>query len=391
MKNDKPWVEDLSISANDYANWANQVSADESVTFWALKHNKIEKNQYFEWARNHYELLSLTSDYFQQPANQDLWQQIKSVANWSVNMVPLTQWDGVIFIGCVEPTETNWSFPVQFVLAEPHSLEKYWIELQKEITEVAPVDSPVPVLNLVEQPAPEAPTAKDNPPMEMPAGIFLEPQTTSAPAEVAPIEMPAGMEISIEAAPPLKLDLTPDAPPVNQDPQPTGEVGKGVNKEKDAEAIASLKHTANCDDTELNEAFTTFQQHFSAVLVLVFEGEKLKPWIQDGNWNPIDKNSFDAFEISKPSIFKIVAKTSQPYHGPVSSNEDNDSFFNRWGHAQLPEHVTICPIKYDMHITGMVMAIGSTNSNSLQALSFAEQHTEKLKPLLEKLQINTAA
>ncbi|MCB0407670.1 MAG: hypothetical protein KDD34_05650, partial [Bdellovibrionales bacterium] len=131
MSSKKPWVDPLNIKINDYENWLNQVEPHQSVTYWALIKGKLRAKNYLLWAREHYQLPVLKDSYFAENCNHQLWSQIQSVANWSPEMLPLEQWDGVVFIGCVEPpVDVKWSFPVSYVLASGRSLKKHWQVLQ---------------------------------------------------------------------------------------------------------------------------------------------------------------------------------------------------------------------------------------------------------------------
>lgn len=133
VKEDKPWVSALNIDPNEVMNWAAQVHPDESLTFWCLERGRVPTQPYLEWAKEHYGLAVLKDEYFKTKPNHQLWSQIQTVANWSPSMLPLEEWDGVIFIACVEPPfDVEWSFPVQYVLAPPRALKQRWKQLQKE-------------------------------------------------------------------------------------------------------------------------------------------------------------------------------------------------------------------------------------------------------------------
>src|SRR5262245_9726366 len=118
MRATKPWVEALKIDPQKVSAWAMEVPRHESVTFWCLEKGHLRSAEYFEWARDYYGLAQVSEEYFHQPANRDLWSKIHSVANWSPELLPIEEWDGVVFVACVEPPEgIQWSFPVQYVLA----------------------------------------------------------------------------------------------------------------------------------------------------------------------------------------------------------------------------------------------------------------------------------
>ena len=134
MKMLKPWVEPLKVSPEKYDQWIQATPKGVSVTFWALSEKKLSLDHYLNWARDFYEIPSAANEYFLHTPSVELWNTIQSVANWSAQMVPVDQWDGVVFVACTEPPkEVNWSFPVRYILASPHALSDYWNRLHEEI------------------------------------------------------------------------------------------------------------------------------------------------------------------------------------------------------------------------------------------------------------------
>lgn len=131
MQVNKPWIKELNINQEHVSRWQQQLAPNESLTFWCLIHKKIDSKSYMAWARNHYELASISEEYFlQHQYDLSFWEQIKNVANWSESMLPIAQWDGIIFIGCVEPIKNqHWSFPVRYILTEADTLKKQWQNL----------------------------------------------------------------------------------------------------------------------------------------------------------------------------------------------------------------------------------------------------------------------
>ena len=131
MKSAKEWLSALDIREEDFASWARMAPSQDSLTFWCIDTGKIDGSQYINWARDHFGLASVESNFFDTEPNVDFWQKIESVANWSAEMVPVGEWDNTVFIACVEPrSDVRWSFPVRYLLALPTDLKKYWSNLQ---------------------------------------------------------------------------------------------------------------------------------------------------------------------------------------------------------------------------------------------------------------------
>jgi hypothetical protein len=131
MKSIKPWVNEMGVTEAQMTQWSREAPKGKSLTYWCLENGKIPTDEYLFWARNHYGLAVLKPEFFEQSPNFDLWRNIASVANWSAEMVPLHEWDGVVFVGCVEPLDDiSWSFPVRYIIADAQSLASSWQTLQ---------------------------------------------------------------------------------------------------------------------------------------------------------------------------------------------------------------------------------------------------------------------
>src|SRR5271154_5402920 len=103
MRDSFLWVPALQVRESQFEEWKALAPKQESFTYWCLKTGRLAAHAYFDWAREHYGIAKVESGYFKHRPSFDLWSQIQTVANWSPWMLPLEQWDGVIFIGCVEP------------------------------------------------------------------------------------------------------------------------------------------------------------------------------------------------------------------------------------------------------------------------------------------------
>jgi hypothetical protein len=213
----KPWVTALQIDEGTFASWIAKVPKHESITFWCLDKGHVRLNDYFNWAMNHYGLPFLKADYFGTPANRDLWSKIQSVANWSPELLPLEEWDGTIFVACVEPPEDiRWSFPVQYILASPQDLKMQWERLNSEPTMVSSrhlmdeATSP----GIAPPPVQPPPALVPPPAVQAPALTLSVPNTSSIappppPSEFAVADVPDGLKIDAPEGFKLNLNLPP--------------------------------------------------------------------------------------------------------------------------------------------------------------------------------------
>lgn len=218
MRAVKPWVTALQIDEGTFASWIAKVPKHVSVTFWCLDKGHLRLAEYFDWAMNHYGLPYLQAEYFGTPANRELWSKIQSVANWSPELLPLEEWDGTVFVACVEPPEDiRWSFPVQYILASPRDLKVQWERLHSEPTMV---NTRVSLNDEVTSPSISAPaaapvkTAAPIPPPAIQAPVLnLAPPSADAAATAPKVEAPEGFK--------LNLNLPPSAPVAPETPRAT--------------------------------------------------------------------------------------------------------------------------------------------------------------------------
>lgn len=125
-------------------------------------------------------------------------------------------------------------------------------------------------------------------------------------------------------------------------------------------------------------------------MIMLFEGTKIRPWKWDSPWIATLPSAADAFDISKACVFRVVRRTRLPYHGYLVKNEINENFFRLWGHSELPDHVTICPIQYDSHLVGMLLCVGNKKADTPQHLSQVERITQQLSDAMQKVNSSAA-
>ncbi len=96
---------------------------------------------------------------------------------------------------------------------------------------------------------------------------------------------------------------------------------------------------------------------FEHGLILNFSRNELRPvkwsellWSAKG-----DKP--DAVSLEKPSLFRIVHKSSLPYHGYVNPSDAGIAFFNDFNRGLTAKHVTLIPIVLNGQLDSMLMGL----------------------------------
>lgn len=430
----KPWVSALKIDEGAFADWTAKAPKHESVTFWCLDRGFLRASDYFPWAMEHYGLPLVNSEYFNLPGQRDLWQKIRTVANWSAELLPLEEWDGVILVGCVEPpTDIRWSFPVQYVLAQARDLKAHWERLCGDTTRVMAEEAPTldmeneptspglapataatqPLVKEIKAPPPPPIPQLDGPDglkISFPAGTKAPP-TDSAPPLPPPRssvnESPEGLNINFIGKKALKLDpKAPDGlalPTPNaghdQQEEPTRDIppamiaelkktpGSGftlvsnpdlkanaANGVVDSDQLAPATMEAATSETQaVAWVFQQLKQNFRYSWLLAVQGDMVRVWRWDSACKPASDEALAPIDVGQPSLFRIVSRTRMPYHGHVVESQINTIFFRNWGLRQTPAHVTAVPLMSESHLTAILLAAGEKPAQPDQVLRFCEK------------------
>ena len=446
MSTQIPWILPLGLKPAEVEQWRLELKSGESLTFHALEKGLLDWSKYQEWAINFYQLSAVNEEYFFEPAPMNFWKLIESVANWSPSLLPLEEWDGTIFIGCVEPPPADlvWSFPVQFVLASPVSLKSRWQKYhqpQTTILEMPPAvpdapqgivltPPPMPTESLeltplpqdgsvaeVADPAPEGlsfalgEVKKVELAFDLEVGSgpstpeeFLnqfktpdEPTTVppEAPAETLPENSLVGIKLDmppeVSFIGPAPTELPPAAP------EPETSIDVNVRPESIPElAIATpvgpvppppTETTTSLPEEEaaFTTAFTEMQMFFDQSMYLKWDGQNFLPHKWNQGWKPVDGAEQKTIQIDVPSLFRIVVRTHHSYHGKIMPTPVHESFFKSWGMVGVPDMATVIPIHVQGALHGILLSVGPESSVEARVLEHAEKVAGRLQMKLDQI------
>lgn len=122
--------------------------------------------------------------------------------------------------------------------------------------------------------------------------------------------------------------------------------------------------------TTLSQMKTQFEK--SMILTLDDQETQAMAFAWDENFKDV-KDAASSIILNSPSIFNIVSSTQKPFHGYISPNPINESFFADWNNGRVPEHVTIAPILIKEKVVGMLMGFGTKNTYNKISLNLAEK------------------
>jgi hypothetical protein len=411
-------------------------SGSASFTSFVLKQKLFTEDDYLAWAQRTYELPILKPDFFHMhnPEAQ-IWNNWKNFYSWKPDLIPLAEWDGVLFVGCVEkPEQWKSNSPVCFVLSSPSYLENWYAKYNSQAAaeavpeEVsgthefelkddeslegtqadageAPADSEAleGFENFTSSVVPISKKSEADPAVDFfgsqPSLPKLEKTATGVvlkPAAVAP---------AASASPPVPPPIPPRANTV------TGMTASGVTRiqpKADIPAFeiktptAAIKGVHHLKEylfkyptfaEQLRVICEPIKHHYKKFMLISIDekGEEISPMFWSDLFHPPKNNSNYRLDIQTPCIFSIVSRTVKPFHGPVSTNDVNEKFFEDWNQSEIPEQVTIVPVALKTHFIGMLLAVGEKSAYNNQALKFAEKISEEIVHKLELTQTKKKA
>jgi hypothetical protein len=133
-----PWARGLNIPNETISMWEMQAGQSDLLR-WALANNKINEFTYQDWAKVYYQLPTLDVKFFDQSPKPELWERWGSYA-WSGSFLPIYEWDGVLYIACLEPPNekqkelvASLEVKVGFLIAPISGMKKWWSILSPTI------------------------------------------------------------------------------------------------------------------------------------------------------------------------------------------------------------------------------------------------------------------
>lgn len=145
------WFEHFKEQLQGLTESFEQSGSPLSLLGYALKEQRLRSDDYLPWAMTHYKLPKLQSRFFTEtPLSQEMFAKWATHYPWSVECLPVAEWDGSLIVACLQPPQDFPSTPSSvIVLASFEDLQEAWRKLHPEKTV-----APAPVSSAVED-APE--------------------------------------------------------------------------------------------------------------------------------------------------------------------------------------------------------------------------------------------
>jgi hypothetical protein len=127
MNSNSIWTQFFHLPQEAINQWLQEASDKKSLLLWCMENGALEPHEYLEWARGQYNLPSVGTQFFNENKDFNFWSKLKDQAQWSEEFAPISEWDGMIYIGCLQPPQnSDFLFPVQYVLAHVMDLKNHW-------------------------------------------------------------------------------------------------------------------------------------------------------------------------------------------------------------------------------------------------------------------------
>ena len=408
----------FGISNSQISEWKNASNQqNESLILWILKNKKVDIKKYEDWSFKYYKIPRLKISYFKKHTlDQSLLNQYH--INWPDHVFPLKKWKDVLYLACLEPVkDINISEELQWVLAPTEGILLWKTNIKNTTSSVANDTPSITNLKSVDFGAikfssSEKPIEKTTSPSKTSSQKdmkdFKFDKISIPPPKLEKSEKPkhtATEKLSQNQQNTISLSLfkqkksnqthalnspttTPNVSPKNNTttllkttatykPIPKPPVFPKENKQSlPIIKINSKPNTPQIPKAHHDES-TMKQDHlvkkdiydvilnclsvmFDQSMILMFKNSILKPKRWDSSWNK-DPETHNVILLNKPSVFQIVYKTKQKYHGYVAPSAVNDIFFKTWNMGRYPEHLTLLPLikKNTTAITGMLLGATS--------------------------------
>lgn len=366
----------------------------------ALEHELLTSEDYLAAAQRYFGLAILNDPFFTEQFSPEIYEKYKNEFNWSAQSLPIFEWDGVVFVACLDPHQVPSDLETTYrpLLASQQGLKWAWKKVNSgssETLESVPsqqqnsaeqnlfdlIDTP---LSSEEEPVSSEESASlegdQNHDFEMPEGLSFgsssPPSSTSpdddegifglptqpppAPSAVklAPPPPPAGgPSASVPVAPPVPkapprapappLVAVAPPPPIVEAPAPTPETITAYVKKEISTPTQEIEE-------ELMLCFAKAFQTYRNLMILKVVGDSVIPYRWDPSYRP--PRTMSPIGLAEPSIFRIVTTTEKPFHGSVTTNAVNSQFFESWFGGHQPLWVTIIPLFFDNTLVGLLLA-----------------------------------
>lgn len=315
------------------------------------------------------------------PVTPDFYQKWKASGNWGPHLLPIYQWDDVLYVAGTSLPEgfPNIEQKVVFVMCEELILKEVWNSLQQEsLSSTTDHSDIVQSLELVET---EDKNKEDsgeiseesNP--EIPGGLLdlnltvPPPSLTMTSLENSPLTLTPNLDSILQKPVVEEVALNLQFPPE----PPAPEIKQATISEFQKNDLQKNSPAFSVDLSEL-------EKHFSDWILFTKEEGFLRP-LTSSQTLSLKLETLKDFRLNTndPSPWRIVDRSKKSFHGKPANSEVLQFFVQAWdSNMESLNHLTICPVIMAAEVIGFLTCFKpttdfSSNTNQLNALSDAEK------------------
>lgn len=327
-------------------------------------------------------------------ANPEFWAKWKPQGPWSQSVVPLYEWEGILYVGVSSTEQLKIQGHWFLLTAKPELLANHWYEFQKlEDKHIPALPAVPPPPHLTHSPDFDASLLKElgeSDPSHIENTGLTQPQVLDLPdgllMETSPSKQKQPEPISDEnSVGLLSLENTKTKVPTETfdsdsvvssllelDPDPSHEATRT--------ASAQVRPTPPANDWV--HLWSSLEIKFEHSVVFLLREQKAIPWKWDPRFQYIPSGL--SYSVDIPSPFRIVLSTHKPYHGFMVQSSTLDLIFKTWNSGTYPEHLTLTPILSGEIMLGFLMNWGSKNLDTTDTLLYAEEATAMISRIIAK-------
>ena len=287
--------------------------------------------------------------------NSGFFSKWKDAGPWNQNLIPLYEWQGILYVGVSETKSLKFEPHWCLVQANSELMKNLWIELNSTPAEFTLEDN----LSSSGEDSPE-PMNLETESDGAPEGMDLGPTTFGSQTVISDLPPNPAPEFSDEAPDGFLVQSTAPPAPLATSSKP----------EKTATQGPALSSHAEPEDFDWKQIWEKVMSEYEHGIVFLTQQGSALPW----KWDPTLKNpeSQQPYAIEKPSPFRIVQNTHKPYHGYLIKNDVSSQLFKDWNNGFYPDHLTVSPIIVRESLVGFFMAWGKKPNDSKKALQLIE-------------------
>lgn len=384
--NSKRWQDQFSEEVKSLEQAYNAAESDVSMLAYALDKQIISEAAYFSWVLANFDVPLLKVSYFgDHPSSGQIWEKYGSLYKWSADCLPISEWDGHLYVACLEPTEFPSEMKVIPILCPLSGLRQIWQKYQSSMSFELLDEKPT---------TPDDVQTDETLELDTPAELSFENQmeglltdsspisltksTAETPIDTEVTQVPVDASTFNEPTPAAVVPITQPVPKAELPGSNSSPAIVSISGDLDNYFLGTIeKGNPQKFKLDCELLFKSLNDIFPKNIILGTDHNLILAKVIAWDTATSANSQAQPVDLRTASIFKIVVSTQKPFHGPVAANEVNSHFFSNWNNQQTPENLTIVPIISNDKVIAMVISFGQVSHYNRTTLQTAEKAADE--------------